>query len=106
MFKFSLKNRLLLMMMFAVLVALLFALTSYGQTIAYPDKPIEILVTYGPEGMNDIAARGIQSAMSDVLGVPVNIRNIPGSGGRLGREFVYKAKPEDLPYCRQVHLQL
>jgi len=57
----------------------------------FPDKPITIIVNFGPGGARDIVARGLGKTMSRHLGVPVVILNKPGGAGALGLTTVYNA---------------
>jgi tripartite-type tricarboxylate transporter receptor subunit TctC len=60
----------------------------------FPNKPITIVVCYGPGGMRDIAARGVGITMSKYLGVPVIVKNLPGAGGARGMTNIYHAEPD------------
>jgi len=57
----------------------------------FPDKPVTIVVSFGPGGMRDIAARGVGNTMSKYLGVPVIVKNLPGAGGVRGMNDIYHA---------------
>lgn len=46
---------------------------------SYPDKPISLIVPFDPGGGTDLTARVIADALSDELGVPVNVLNKPGA---------------------------
>ena len=62
-----------------------------------PDRPIRLVVAYGPGGATDFQARiaTLASGNEDFLGVPMVIFNRPGAGGRVGwTQFVTKAKPD------------
>ncbi|MBO0756005.1 MAG: tripartite tricarboxylate transporter substrate binding protein, partial [Bradyrhizobiaceae bacterium] len=76
-------------------IILICALTT-GHTVAqdYPQRPIRIIVSFGPGGGADIIARIIGQAMQDRLGEPVTIENRPGAGGTLGNEAVARATPD------------
>lgn len=61
-----------------------------------PDRPIRLVVAYGPGGATDFQARiaTLAAGGEDFLGVPIVIFNRPGAGGRVGwTEFATKAKP-------------
>jgi tripartite-type tricarboxylate transporter receptor subunit TctC len=60
----------------------------------YPQRPIRIIVSFGPGGGADIIARIMGQAMQDRLGEPVTIENKPGAGGTLGNDAVARAAPD------------
>ena len=52
----------------------------------YPDKPIGVMVAYGPGGATDFQARiaTLSSGKEAIIGQPIYILNKPGAGGRTG----------------------
>lgn len=48
----------------------------------FPERPITMIVPFGPGGGSDQMARSIQGPMQDALGVPIQVVNKPGGGGR------------------------
>lgn len=68
--------------------------TSHAAAQDYPQRPIRIVVSFGPGGGADIIARIIGQAMQDRLGEPVTIENRPGAGGTLGNDAVARAAPD------------
>jgi len=61
---------------------------------AFPEKPITIIIPFGPGGGFDRLARQIGARMKKDLGVPVVVKSIPGSGGRRGSLALLKSKPD------------
>ncbi len=61
---------------------------------AYPDKPITMVVNFGPGGVTDLMARALASGMERDLGQPLIIQNKPGALGTLGPSFVSR-QPHD-----------
>ena len=61
---------------------------------AYPQRPIRLLVPFGPGGVGDITARVAAQKMSASLGQQVVIDNRPGAGGIVATEIVAKAAPD------------
>lgn len=61
---------------------------------AYPERAIEMIVTFPPGGPTDTAARIVQPALSANLKVPVALVNKGGSGGVAGMDFVGRSKPD------------
>jgi tripartite-type tricarboxylate transporter receptor subunit TctC len=60
----------------------------------WPQKPIRIIVAFGPGGGADIVGRIIAQSMQERLGQPVVIENRPGAGGTLGNEAVARAEKD------------
>lgn len=51
---------------------------------AFPVRPVEIIVTFGPGGGSDTMARKLALLLEPVLGVPVLVSNVPGASGNAG----------------------
>src|ERR1700742_1951890 len=47
----------------------------------YPDRPVRILVPYGPGGVADVTTRIIAQRLSEKLGQQFVVENRPGAGG-------------------------
>jgi tripartite-type tricarboxylate transporter receptor subunit TctC len=60
----------------------------------YPDRPIEMIITFPPGGPTDLAARVVHPAFAKALNVPVVLVNKGGSGGAVAMDAVAKAKPD------------
>ncbi len=60
----------------------------------YPDKPIRLVVPFGPGGATDIVARSLAQKMTEAWGQSVVIDNRGGAGGIIGTETVAKASPD------------
>jgi tripartite-type tricarboxylate transporter receptor subunit TctC len=60
----------------------------------YPSKPIRLVVPFTPGGSSDILGRAIGQKLSESLGQPVVIDNVPGAGGSVGADRVAKAAPD------------
>jgi tripartite-type tricarboxylate transporter receptor subunit TctC len=67
---------------------------SFAAQQTFPDKPISIVVNYGPGGARDIIARGVGRFMGKYLGVPAVVVNEPASGGARGLARLYHAAPD------------
>src|SRR3954468_534636 len=60
----------------------------------YPNKPIKLIVSFGPGGGADIVGRILGQAMAEKLGQPVVIENRPGAAGTIGNEAVARAEKD------------
>jgi len=69
------------------------ALAASVSAQSYPNRPVRLLVPFGPGGVGDITARAIAQKMSVTLGQPVIIDNRPSAGGVVATELVAKAEP-------------
>jgi tripartite-type tricarboxylate transporter receptor subunit TctC len=61
---------------------------------SYPNKPIRIIVPYGPGGATDIVARVLSENLKESLGQPVVVENRPGGNGIVAIQEVARAKPD------------
>lgn len=77
----------------ATIAALIFG-TAAAQARDYPTRPVKMIVPFPPGGPTDIVARLIASEMSNGLGQPVVVENIPGAGGNIGTQAVVRAEPD------------
>ena len=64
-----------------LVLAALFMLLAAAAQAAWPERPITIIVPYGPGGGADIAARAFGRVLEEKLGQPAVIVNRPGAGG-------------------------
>jgi len=56
--------------------------------LAWPARPIRIIVTFPPGGSSDIVARVLAEVLSQRLPQRVMVENRPGAGGTLGAAYV------------------
>lgn len=73
---------------------LLCALCPLATMAAYPEKPVTLVVPFGPGGASDLTARALSSVLPRYLGQPVLVVNRAGAGGVVGSTFVSHAKPD------------
>ncbi len=62
--------------------------------LAYPDKPIRMIVGASPGGSNDLVARLLAEALTGQLPQPVLVENRSGAAGMIGVEFVARASAD------------
>jgi tripartite-type tricarboxylate transporter receptor subunit TctC len=60
----------------------------------FPDRPLHLVIPYGPGGIVDFAGRVLAKKIGDVLGQPVVAENKPGAGGIVGVDSVARADPD------------
>lgn len=60
-------------------------------TADYPSKPIRFIVPYTPGGLGDSFARALGQGLSERLGQPVVIENLPGASQAIGAEAAARA---------------
>jgi tripartite-type tricarboxylate transporter receptor subunit TctC len=60
----------------------------------YPNKPIRIIVPFGPGGTTDIIARSMAKKLTEQLGISVQVENKNGGSSIVGSQFVAKAAPD------------
>ena len=76
----------------AVGLALLSIATVRAQApIAYPSKPIKLVVPFPAGGPLDAAGRAIAQKLNEAWGQPVVVENKPGAGGNIGADAVAKS---------------
>ena len=72
---------------FALLAALALSAASFGgKAVAagYPERPIELIVPWGPGGGADQLARLVSKLMEPMLGQGIPVVNVPGGTGATG----------------------
>lgn len=62
--------------------------------LAYPEKPVTIVVAWGAGGATDILTRALQPAWSKNLGAELIIKNVTGAAGTIGTAEAAAAKPD------------
>jgi tripartite-type tricarboxylate transporter receptor subunit TctC len=76
--------------MLATLAA--FAAPAHAQS--WPNKPVKIVVPFGPGGPADIYARIVGQELSGVFNQAFVVENKAGAGGTIGADVVAKAAPD------------
>lgn len=65
-----------------------------GVALAFPDRPVTLIVPFAAGGGADVIARALQGDLAKSLGQPVVVVNKDGAGGTIGTAAVAQAKPD------------
>jgi tripartite-type tricarboxylate transporter receptor subunit TctC len=65
---------------------------AHGQ--AYPSRPVRVIVTTGPGGQGDTTARLVAAKLTESVGQPFYIENMPGGGGNIAMAATARAAPD------------
>jgi tripartite-type tricarboxylate transporter receptor subunit TctC len=76
------------------IAAAFFIISTAVYSQSYPNKPVKIIVPYGPGGISDIAARMIGAKLSEIWKQPVIVENKVGGGGNIGTGIVARSDPD------------
>jgi tripartite-type tricarboxylate transporter receptor subunit TctC len=74
------------------MLALAASLPAYAQN--FPDRPVHLIVPYGPGGITDFAGRVLAQKIGEALGQTVVAENKPGAGGIVGVDYVAHSSPD------------
>ena len=58
---------------------------------SFPQKPIKWIVPFPPGGPTDSFSRPVAQKLSEILGQPVVVENIPGAGASIGMDRIAKS---------------
>ena len=67
---------------------------AHAAEVAYPNRPLRLIVPYPPGGSTDPTARAYGSWISDKWGVSIVVDNRPGAGSTIGHALGAKATPD------------
>jgi tripartite-type tricarboxylate transporter receptor subunit TctC len=72
--------------------ALAASLPAHAQN--FPDRPVHLIIPYGPGGITDFAGRVLAQKIGEALGQTVVAENKPGAGGIVGVDYVAHSAPD------------
>ena len=61
---------------------------------AYPTRPVRIIGTTGPGGQGDTTARLVAAKLTETVGQPFYVENMPGAGGNIAMAATARAAPD------------
>jgi tripartite-type tricarboxylate transporter receptor subunit TctC len=71
----------------------------------WPERPVTIVVPYGPGAVNDLYARFIAQKLSEKFGSPFLVDNRPGGGnGSIGTIHVQRAEPDGYTFLEHQNI--
>jgi tripartite-type tricarboxylate transporter receptor subunit TctC len=65
-----------------------------GSAANYPNRPVRFIVPYSPGGLGDTFARVVAEQLSQRLGQPVIVEDMPGASQAIGAAAAAKAPPD------------
>ena len=78
---------------FAIGVAALLAMAGPAAA-AFPERPVRMVVPYGPGGTGDVIARSVAQKLEQAWGQPVVVENRPGAAGMIGAQLAARSEPD------------
>jgi tripartite-type tricarboxylate transporter receptor subunit TctC len=71
---------------------------------AYPERPLTIIVPYGPGGGSHQMATNMAAALKDIIGVDVKVITRPGNSGKNGVNYYMSLPPDGYTILQQVDI--
>jgi len=91
MFKINKINVFFLVLIFLVTILIL---TGTSLAAEYPERPITVVVPYGPGGSSDTGSRIVMKYVEKYIGQPIVIKNVAGAAGSVGSRGLLDSKPD------------
>src|SRR6185503_6726056 len=76
------------------LVIALAAACAFSAHAQYPNKPVQVIISFTPGSATDIVGRIVTAKLAEYWGQPVVNDNRSGAGGSIGSAVVAKAAPD------------
>lgn len=86
-------------------IALCVALVA-GAALAFPDKPVRIIVPYPAGGATDVSARIVAERLGAAWGQSIVVENKPGAAGAIGTDLVAKSPADGYTVLLQVPIMI
>jgi tripartite-type tricarboxylate transporter receptor subunit TctC len=87
----------------ALVVTALFALNGMAaqgeRSTNYPNRPIRLIVPFGPGGGSDYVGRLVGQKLTEQMGQTVVVDNRPGAASLVGTEIAARAAPDGYTLC-------
>ncbi|WP_196259151.1 Bug family tripartite tricarboxylate transporter substrate binding protein [Pelagibacterium limicola] len=79
-----------------IIAATLVVLAAGGAGVAqdFPNRPVTLIVPYGPGGSTDLLGRQLANELQEKWGQPVVVENRPGAGSMIGTASLAQAEPD------------
>lgn len=74
------------------MLALAASMPAYAQN--FPDRPVHLIIPYGPGGITDFAGRVLAQKIGEALNATMVPENKPGAGGIVGVDYVAHSAPD------------
>ncbi|HEX2829779.1 MAG TPA: tripartite tricarboxylate transporter substrate binding protein [Burkholderiales bacterium] len=71
----------------------------HAHAAGYPDRPIRLVVPFGPGGGSDYVGRLVGVKLGEQMGQQVVVDNRPGAASLVGTEIVARAAPDGYTLC-------
>ncbi len=91
---------------FLLLPALLCGGSALAAELAYPTRPVRLLVGFPPGGSTDALARIITPRLGEAMGQPWVVDNRGGAGGNIATEITVRANPDGHTVLLALNTQL
>lgn len=82
------------------------AVLTAGFAMAFPDKPVRLIVPYPAGGATDVSARILAEKLGAAWGQPVVVENKPGATGAIGTDLAAKSKADGYTVLLQVPIMI
>ena len=78
----------------ALVLAAAISASMPASAAGYPERAVKIVVPFAAGGPTDVMARLLAQKLSDKLGQPFIVENLPGAGGNIGTSNVARSTPD------------